>query len=248
MAPNVVHNGSQVTDANGNLVDLDGKTIVGGFKDKRPPFTDPATSFNPGFPGFNPTASESLAYVADMQEAGIPVTYAYISDVHDKKTPNGSTTKQVCPGNPRKCPGAVGGTCYKDNLAAYDASFQKFFTRLAADGITKKNTLFVFSSEENDHFAGSNVSLATEPVCTGAAGTISYTCTLQRPPVQAGRRSSIERAHCWPTRRATPRRSTARATGRCDLPTGGQSSGANRQLEARLWVGDRQQPVCRRCQ
>jgi len=174
---NVVHNGSQVTDANGNLVDLDGQTIVGGFKDRRPPFNpaDP-TTFNPGFPGFNPTAAESLAYIADAQEAGIPVTYAYISDVHDKKTPNGSTTKQVCPGNPGNALGP-GDTCYKANLAAYDASFQKFFTRLAADGITKANTLFLFSSEENDHYAGANAGLALQPVCTGTAGTISYTCT-----------------------------------------------------------------------
>ena len=40
----------------------------------------------PGFPGFSPTASQSLAVLADMQEAGIPVTYGYISDTHDKKT------------------------------------------------------------------------------------------------------------------------------------------------------------------
>ncbi len=173
--PNVVHNGFQVTDAGGNLVDLDGQTMVGGFKDKRPPFTAPTTSFNPGFPGFNPTASQSLAYIADMQEAGIPVTYAYISDVHDKKTPNGSTTKQTGCTSPGNALGP-GDPCYKANLAAYDASFQKFFTRLAADGLTKANTLFVFSSEENDHYAGSNVGLATQPTCTGTPGTVGYTC------------------------------------------------------------------------
>jgi hypothetical protein len=173
---NVVHNGSQVTDADGNLVDLDGHTIVGGFKDKRPPFTAPTTTFNPGFPGFSPTASQSLAYIADMQEAGIPVTYAYISDAHDKKTPNGSTSRQVCPGNPGNALGPA-DTCFKDNLAAYDASFKKFFDRLAADGITKQNTLFVFSSEENDHYAGSNVGLALQPACTGTPRTLGYTCT-----------------------------------------------------------------------
>ena len=59
----------------------------------------------------------------------------------------------------------------------YDVSFKKFFDRLAADGITKKNTLFVFSSEENDHYAGSNVGLALQPVCTGTPGTVDYTCT-----------------------------------------------------------------------
>ncbi len=71
--PNHVHNGYQVTDANGNLVDLNGHTLAEPF------------SGTPGFPGFSPTAPQSLAVLADMQEAGIPVTYGYISDLHEKK-------------------------------------------------------------------------------------------------------------------------------------------------------------------
>src|SRR3989442_1229060 len=44
--------------------------------------TDPAG--NPGFPGFDGMpAKVSLAYVAQMQEAGVPITFAYISDAHD---------------------------------------------------------------------------------------------------------------------------------------------------------------------
>ncbi len=76
------HNGYQVTDANGNLVDLNGNTL-------QEPFTH-----TPGFPGFSPTASQTLAVMADMQEAGIPVTYGYISDLHEKKsdTTTGCTT------------------------------------------------------------------------------------------------------------------------------------------------------------
>ena len=31
---------------------------------------------------------------------------------------------------------------------------RKFFDRLAADGIDKSNTLFVFTVEEGDHFVG----------------------------------------------------------------------------------------------
>src|SRR5213592_1879992 len=39
----------------------------------------------PGFPGFDGLfASTTLAYVAQMQEAGIPVTFGYISDAHDE--------------------------------------------------------------------------------------------------------------------------------------------------------------------
>jgi hypothetical protein len=36
----------------------------------------------------------------------------------------------------------------------YDEAFQKFFDRLAADGITKDNTLFIITADENDHFVG----------------------------------------------------------------------------------------------
>ena len=66
--------GYQVTDAAGNLVDLAGNEIQGQF------------THTAGFPGFGPiTAAQSLAYTADLQESGVPVTYAYISDLHEKK-------------------------------------------------------------------------------------------------------------------------------------------------------------------
>jgi hypothetical protein len=39
----------------------------------------------PGFPGFNGLfATTTLAYIAQMQEQGISVTFGYISDVHDQ--------------------------------------------------------------------------------------------------------------------------------------------------------------------
>ena len=96
-----------------------------------------------GFPGFDGmSASVSLGYVAAMQEHGVPVTYAYISDAHDAH-PNG----------PAYGPGQAG---YVQALAAYDDAFNKFFTRLANDGINQSNTLFVFTSDEGDHFVGIN--------------------------------------------------------------------------------------------
>ena len=46
------------------------------------PITDPFG--RPGFPGFDGVfATNTLGYVAQMQEAGVPVTYGYISDAHD---------------------------------------------------------------------------------------------------------------------------------------------------------------------
>ena len=150
--------GHQVTDANGNLVDLDGHTLA-------EPFTG-----TPGFPGFNPTATQSLAVIADMQEAGIPVTYGYISDLHEKKsdTRTGCTTTANSATAGR--PVGPGDSCYVSNARHYDAAFQAFFTRLAEDGITTANTLFVISSEENDQFAGANVHRAIAPLPAGCDG------------------------------------------------------------------------------
>ena len=47
--------------------------------------TDPAG--NCGFPGFDGAlAKNTLGMVAQMQENGVPVTFAYISDAHDNHT------------------------------------------------------------------------------------------------------------------------------------------------------------------
>jgi type II secretory pathway pseudopilin PulG len=150
--------GYRVTDSNGDLVDLDGNTL-------QEPFTH-----TPGFPGFNPTATQSLAVMADMQEAGIPVTYGYISDLHEKKadTRVGCTTTANAATAGR--PVGPGDSCYVTNAQHYDQAFQTFFTRLAADGITPANTLFVISAEENDQFAGANVGRATQPTPAGCDG------------------------------------------------------------------------------
>src|SRR5713101_4699019 len=89
----------------GPLMDLDGN-----------PIQDP--SGNKGFPGFDGmSAAVSLAYVAAMQEHGVPVTYAYISDAHDAH-----------PSGPAYGPGQAG---YVAALKAYDDAFGTFFARLA---------------------------------------------------------------------------------------------------------------------
>src|SRR5262249_42248319 len=77
-----------------------------------------------GFPGFDGmSAAVSLSYVAAMQEHGVPVTYAYISDAHDAH-----------PSGPAFGPGQAG---YVATLKSYNDAFGKFFTRLAADGINQ---------------------------------------------------------------------------------------------------------------
>jgi hypothetical protein len=107
------------------------------------PITDPFGQ--PGFPGFDGmSAAVTLAYVAAMHERGIPVTYAYISDAHDFHGVAGNQHVAFGPGD----------AGYVQQLKAYDDAFAAFFQRLKAAGIDRRNTLFVFTVDEGDHFAG----------------------------------------------------------------------------------------------
>jgi len=128
------------------------------------PITNSATG-TAGFPGFDPTAAQSLGYVAAMQEHGVPVTYAYIADVHDQHP-------EPTSGHAAYGPGEKG---YVAQLKAYDDAFATFFQRLAHDGIDQSNTLFVFTADEGDHFTSS---APDNPTCAGA--TID---NAQNPPV-----------------------------------------------------------------
>ena len=115
-----------------------------------------------GFPGFDGMeATVSLSYVAQMQEAGIPITYAYISDAHDGHGTSGNIHFAYGPGE----------AGYVQQLRDYDMAFGRFFNRLAADGINKSNTLFVFTVDEGDHFAGAD---PTNPGCDGVTTPCTY--------------------------------------------------------------------------
>ena len=112
----------------------------------------------PGFPGFDGmTAANTLGYVAQMQEAGVPVTYGYISDAHD----NHSTVHAYGPGE----------AGYVAALKSYDTAFDQFFQRLNADGINASNTMFVVTSDENDHFVGGK---PTPVNCDGVTVPCTY--------------------------------------------------------------------------
>jgi hypothetical protein len=125
---------------------------------------------NPGFPGFNGMeAAVSLGYVAAMQEHGVPVTYAYISDAHDSHGVDGSSQAAFGPGQQG----------YSQQLQAYDQAFANFFARLANDGIDSSNTLFVFTVDEGDHFVGVAPSPST---CDGTAGNF---CSYPPPAAQS---------------------------------------------------------------
>jgi hypothetical protein len=157
----LARNGYQVTNSAGNLVDLNGNQLNGAF-----------LTNHPGFPGYSSiNASQTLAYMADMLESGVPVVNGYISDLHgDESIPGLSACAHA--------PAALGSgsACYIAQAQYYNQAFGTFIQRLAADGITAKNTLFVVSSDEGDHEAGANVGRAIQPTpsaCDGA--TVSGT-------------------------------------------------------------------------
>jgi hypothetical protein len=134
-----------VINPGGPLEDLNGALITDG-------------NGNDGFPGFGSiSAAQSLAYVAAMQEHGVPITYAYISDAHDDH----ATDLASGPGQ----------ADYVAQLASYNDAFGKFFARLAGDGITQANTLFIFTADEGDHFVGGPPS---PPDCDGVNVPCTY--------------------------------------------------------------------------
>ena len=136
---------------NGPMTDLNGNVIQDA-------------SGHIGFPGFDGMeATVSLSWVAHMQEAGIPVTYAYISDAHDGHGTAGNIHFAYGPGE----------AGYVQQLKDYDLAFQRFFDRLAVDGINKSNTLFVFTVDEGDHFVGD------APTPAGCDG-VTTPCTYNR--------------------------------------------------------------------
>jgi hypothetical protein len=111
-----------------------------------------------GFPGYDGLIGPvGLAYTLDMQTHGIPVTFTYLSDVHDSWT----TGAGLGPGS----------TTYESQLRVENAAFGEFFARLAAAGITKANTLFVITADEGDHFVGSSPTPAS---CNGVTVACSY--------------------------------------------------------------------------
>jgi hypothetical protein len=134
-----------VISPSGPVKDLDGNVIQ-------------TAAGNPGFPNtFNPTATQSLSYAAQMLENGVDVVYVYVADAHDNRTGPGTFG-----------PGEAG---YVAQLKQYDVAFGRFFARLAADGITKDNTLFSITPDENDHFAGS---APTPANCDGVTTPCTY--------------------------------------------------------------------------
>ncbi len=160
-APNATNSGPGAAPDPGNV-----DAVTAPPPDSYTPGQTPTTEIldstgNPGFPGFDGMeANNALGYTAAAQEAGIPVTYTYLSDVHDDHygTNNGNAFG----------PGEAG---YEAQLRQYNAAFTAFFARLAADGINQTNTLFVVTADEGDHYAGG---APLNPGCDGVTVACQY--------------------------------------------------------------------------
>ena len=162
--PNLSSHGVPVTNAAGNLIDENGNQINGAF-----------LTNHPGFPGFGPiNASQTLAYMADMLESGVPVVNGYIADIHGNES---IPDLSACAGVPPNAALGSGTACYIAQAQYYNAAFGTFFQRLAADGINTANTLFELSSDEGDHEAGANVGRAIQPTPANCDGA-----TVSAPP------------------------------------------------------------------
>jgi len=153
--------GGQVLDASGNLEDINGNTIVDDFNN----------TLTPGFPGFSLPPQYALGYTADMLEAGIPIVYAYIITPHRPLPVN--PYGYGFPSDPGDY--GPGEAHYVQTLQQYDDAFNKFFTRLANDGITPANTLFLIMAEEGDHV------VAAEPTNAPCDG-VNTPCTYGNTP------------------------------------------------------------------
>jgi hypothetical protein len=159
---NLSRNGYEITNAAGNLVDLNGNEIDGAF-----------LTNHPGFPGFSSiNASQTLAYMADMLETGVSVVNGYISDIHGNE--DIPALSSAC----ATAPDALGSgdPCYVAQASYYNQAFGTFFQRLAADDINTSNTLFILSSDEGDHEAGANVGRSIQPTPANCDG-VTVPCT-----------------------------------------------------------------------
>jgi hypothetical protein len=156
------------------------------------PVTDPFG--RPGFPGFDGAlAKNTLGYLAQMQEAGIPITWGYISDAHDNH--QSAFPAPFDPSFPRAS--GPGESDYNAQLKAYDDAFAAYFQRLKNDGIDQSNTLFMVTVDEGDKFAGgigtpqadgslgythANCSWTTTPNCpSNQIGEVNYNIKAKLP-------------------------------------------------------------------
>ena len=110
------------------------------------------------------SASLTLPMATALLRTGIPVVFTYVENTH-----------QRCTGTaPSSCLGNLADGTFDDLLRADDAAFGKWFTDLAAIGVTTSNTLFFVTTDEGDRYLPGYAKVidttALQPATNGAAG------------------------------------------------------------------------------
>ncbi|HZQ84027.1 MAG TPA: hypothetical protein VFA83_04275 [Acidimicrobiales bacterium] len=169
-----------------------------------------------GFPGFNgEDGNYTLGYVLDMQKAGIPVTFGYLTTPHNCYTSldGQNTTGWSAAYDDYNAGGTVpasnqcnhtdttsttdsgtnssfgsGEQGYVNYLAQLNTDFQKFFDQAKAAGMTTNNTIFVFYSDENDHMAEGTPSNAP---CDGVTTACAYNHAAKQLTPTAGQMGEV---------------------------------------------------------
>ena len=145
----MTRNGYQITNAAGNIVDLDGNEIDGAF----------LTNY-PGFPGFGSiNAAQAWPTWPTCSSPACQVVYGYIADLHGNEDIPASVERV------RQCarrPGERQPLLHRPGRSTTtlpSGSSSSGWPRTAS----RQEHLFVFSSDEGDHEAGANVGRAQQP-------------------------------------------------------------------------------------
>ena len=110
------------------------------------------------------SASITLPLTTALLRSGVDVVFTYVENTH-----------QRCVGAvPSSCFGNLLDGSFDDLLKADDDAFGKWFADLASKGFTTANTLFIFTTDEGDHylpdFAKVIDTTSLQPATSGAAG------------------------------------------------------------------------------
>jgi hypothetical protein len=181
-APNANNTGADATAVHNLAADTPAGIPPSSFTGYVPTGTSGQTSTseiidgksNVGFPGFDGMeANNALGYTAATQEAGVPVTYTYLSDVHDDHYDQNN-------GNAFG-PGEAGMVA---QLREYNAAFTAFFQRLPMTASTRATRCSWSRSTK------ATISAAARHSTLAATASTRRACTRTRRPEPATRARS----------------------------------------------------------
>jgi len=125
-----------------------------------------AGSTNNGFPGFDSeTGNYTLGQLINMQKAGVPVTFGYLSGAHFCHSATTREDHDTCPnGNAENRALGSGQAQYETILRQLNTDFTTFFDQAKSNGYDTSNSEFVLYSDENDAVPES---APINPTCDG---------------------------------------------------------------------------------